>query len=116
MLKLKDKYDVIVIGSGPSGCACAIRSAQLGLKSLCIDNISVSKTKKTTSGIITNAACLSIVTLLESSKIYESILNNINSHGITVENVSFDARQMIQRKDCKRWSNIVNWAADSRSR
>ena len=99
MLKLKDKYDVIVIGSGPSGCACAIRSAQLGLKSLCIDNISVSKTKKTTSGIITNAACLSIVTLLESSKIYESILNNINSHGITVENVSFDARQMIQRKD-----------------
>ena len=99
MLKLKDKYDVIVIGSGPSGCACAIRSAQLGLKTLCIDNISVSKTKKTTSGIITNAACLSIVTLLESSKIYESILNNINSHGITVENVSFDARQMIQRKD-----------------
>jgi len=99
MLKLKDKYDVIVIGSGPSGCACAIRSAQLGLKTLCIDNISVSKTKKTTSGIITNAACLSIVTLLESSKIYESILNNIHSHGITVENVSFDARQMIQRKD-----------------
>jgi dihydrolipoamide dehydrogenase len=99
MLKLNDKYDVIVIGSGPSGCACAIRSAQLGLKTLCIDNISANKTKKLSSGIITNAACLSIVTLLESAKIYESVLNNINSHGIAVENVSFDARQMIQRKD-----------------
>ncbi|ESS72028.1 dihydrolipoamide dehydrogenase LpdG [Methyloglobulus morosus KoM1] len=99
MIKLKNKYDVIVIGSGPSGCACAIRSAQLGLKTLCIDNLSLGNSKKAASGIFTNAGCLATVTLLESAKLYESVVNNINSHGINVENVSFDARKMVQRKE-----------------
>jgi dihydrolipoamide dehydrogenase len=99
MVKLKDNYDVIVIGSGPSGCACAIRSAQLGLKVLCIDNLLNERSKKLLPGIFLNAGCLATVALLESAKIYGSVLCDINSHGIFVDNISLDVSQMVQRKD-----------------
>jgi dihydrolipoamide dehydrogenase len=99
MLKIKDEYDVIIIGSGPSGCACAIKCAQLGLKTLCVDNLRHNQGKKLTPGIFTNAGCLETVALSESAKLYDTVLNDINSHGIYVENVALNLRQMIQRKD-----------------
>jgi dihydrolipoamide dehydrogenase len=99
MVKLRDNYDVIVIGSGPSGCACAIRSAQLGLKVLCIDNLLNQRSKKLLPGIFLNAGCLATVALLESAKIYASVLCDINSHGIFVDNISLDIALMVQRKD-----------------
>lgn len=99
MLKIKDKYDVIIIGSGPSGCASAIRCAQLGLKTLCVDNLQHSQSQKLMPGIFTNALCLETVALLESAKLYDDVTNNINAHGIYVENITFNISQMVQRKN-----------------
>jgi dihydrolipoamide dehydrogenase len=99
MSKLKAKYDVIVIGAGPSGCACAIRCAQLGLKTLCIDNLEYGQNKDSLSAAFSNAACLGTVTLLESAKLYDALRNDINSHGIYAENISLNLPQMIKRKD-----------------
>lgn len=100
MLKIKEKYDAIIIGSGPSGCACAIRCAQLGLKTLCVDNVLQNEqSKKLLPGIFTNAGCLETVALLQSAILYDALIHDINSHGIYVENISLNLRQMIQRKD-----------------
>ncbi len=105
MRRIKTKYDVIVIGSGPSGSACAIRCAQLGLKTLCVDNLtaSLSQISKPIPGVFTNAWCLETVALLESAKLYADIISEINSHGIYAENISLNVGQLIQRKD-----NILN--------
>lgn len=99
MLKIKEKYDAIIIGSGPSGCACAIRCAQLGLKTLCVDNLQHSQSKKLMPGIFTNAGYLETVTLLQSALLYDALKHDINSHGIYVENISLNLHEMIQRKN-----------------
>jgi dihydrolipoamide dehydrogenase len=99
MLKIKEQYDVIVIGSGPSGCACALRSAQLGFKTLCIDNLPTGQNKKITPGICTNPGSLETVALLESAKLYVSVVNDLKSHGIYTDNISLNAGQMIARKN-----------------
>jgi dihydrolipoamide dehydrogenase len=99
MVKIKQKYDVVIIGSGLSGSTCAIRCAQLGLKTLCIDNLLTTDSKKLNPGIFTNPGSLSTVALLESAKLYESILNEINFHGIYIDNLMLNLSQMIQRKD-----------------
>lgn len=99
MLKIKDKYDVVIIGSGPSGCASAIRCAQLGLKTLCVDNLQHSQSQKLMPGIFTNALCLETVALLESAKLYDDVTNNINAHGIYVESVTLNVPQMVQYKN-----------------
>jgi dihydrolipoamide dehydrogenase len=106
MLKIKDKYDVIVIGSGPSGTASAIRCAELGLHTLCIDNLQHNHSEKLLPGTFINAECLATVALLESAKLYVSVINEINSHGIYTENVSLNIRKMIQRKD--NLLNVIN--------
>lgn len=92
-------YDVIVIGAGPAGYVAAIRSAQLGLKTACIDNWSNTKGNSSPGGTFVNAGCISSMALLESSKIYDLLNHDIASHGIKVENLSIDLPQMINRKD-----------------
>jgi dihydrolipoamide dehydrogenase len=98
-MKVKDNYDVVILGSGPSGCACAIRSAQLGLKVLCIDNLLNERSKKLLPGIFFNAGCLATMALLESAKFYDSLLYDIHSHGIYVDNISLNVPRLIERKD-----------------
>lgn len=92
-------YDVIVIGAGPAGYACAIRCAQLGLKTVCIDSWQNNKGRNYLGGAHLNAGCIASMTLLESAKIYHSLNHEIKQHGIEVENISVNIRQMIQRKD-----------------
>lgn len=99
MLKINNKYDVIILGSGPSGCACAIRCAELGLKTLCIDNLAVDQSPKPLPGIYNHAASLEIIALLESAKLYNSVVNDCNLHGIYIENISLNLSQLIQRKN-----------------
>ncbi len=99
MQKIKEKYDVVIIGSGPSGCACAIRCAQLGLKTLCVDNLQHKRSRKLLPGLFTNAVSLETIALLESAKLYDAILNKINAHGIYAEEVTLNLSQMIARKD-----------------
>lgn len=99
MLKIKEKYDVVIIGSGPSGCACAIRCAQLGLKTLCIDNLQHSPSQKFMSGVFTTAGSLETVALLGSAKLYDDVINNIDAHGISVESVTLNVSKMVQHKN-----------------
>lgn len=95
MPKIKAKYDVIVLGAGPAACACAIRCAQLGLKILCVDNLENNPSNRAFS----NTGNVGTITLLESAKLYDTLLNDINSHGIFAENVSLDLPKMILHKD-----------------
>lgn len=92
-------YDVIVIGAGPAGYASAIRCAQLGLKTVCIDSWQNSKGGSSPGGSHLHVGCIASMTLLESAKIYYSLNHEIQKHGIEVENLSINMRQMIQHKD-----------------
>lgn len=99
MLKIKDNYDVIIIGSGPSGSSCAIKCAQFGLKTLCVDNLPNSQNKIQMKGSFSNSGCLETVALLESAKLYDTVVNNLHSHGIYVDNVLLNLDEMMSRKD-----------------
>jgi len=92
-------YDVIVIGAGPAGYIAAIRSAQLGFKTVCIDDWENNKKTPSPGGTFVNAGCISSMALLESSKIYHLLNNDISAHGIKVDNLEIDLSQMINRKD-----------------
>ncbi len=96
-------FDVIVIGAGPAGYSSAIRCAQLGLKTACIDNWCDTKGRGSLGGTYLNAGCVASIALLESAKIYHSLNHVLKEHGIRTEAVSVDIAQMIQRKN-----NIVD--------
>src|SRR6476469_55191 len=92
-------YDVAVIGAGPGGYTSAIRAAQLGLKTVCIDDFKNSKGKPSLGGTCLNVGCIPSKALLESSEDYERVLHKFPEHGIKVEGVSFDLATMLARKD-----------------
>lgn len=99
MSKPEFTYDAIIIGAGPAGYVAAIRCAQLGLKTACIDDWSNSKNQSSLGGTFVNAGCISSMALLESSKIFHLLNHDINHHGITVDNLNIDHEQMIKRKN-----------------
>ncbi|UOA07529.1 dihydrolipoyl dehydrogenase [Methylobacter sp. S3L5C] len=99
MLKKKSHYDVIVIGAGPAGFASAIRCAQQGLKTACIDNWRNKKNQGRLGGSHLNTGGVASMTLLESAKLYHQLKHDIENHGIHVEGVNLDLPQMVQRKD-----------------
>ncbi len=92
-------YDVIVIGAGPAGYIAAIRAAQLGLKTACIDSWSDHNKKFCPGGTFVNVGCIASMALLESSKIYNLINHDIKNHGITVDKLEIDLSAMVARKD-----------------
>lgn len=85
-------FDLIVIGSGPGGYVCAIRAAQLGLKTACVE------LRKTLGGTCLNVGCIPSKALLESTHHYEQVQKEFASHGIKVEKVSLDLKTMQERK------------------
>jgi dihydrolipoamide dehydrogenase len=92
-------YDVIVIGAGPAGYTAALRCAQLGLKTACIDNWLDKDGKSGLGGFFLNAGCLASIALLESAKHYHSLIYDFKTHGISVQSIALDVPQMIKRKD-----------------
>ena len=94
-----NRYDVIVIGAGPAGYVAAIRSAQLGMKTACIDNWKNHQGKPSLGGTYINAGCIPSIAMLESSKLYHLIKHDSNIHGIAVDNVSLDVDTMLDRKE-----------------
>ena len=64
---MSEKYDVIVIGSGPAGYVAAIRAAQLGLKTACIEKWRDDKGKGVNGGTCLNVGCIPSKALLDSS-------------------------------------------------
>ncbi|MDJ0652133.1 MAG: dihydrolipoyl dehydrogenase [Simkaniaceae bacterium] len=88
---MTESFDLIVIGAGPGGYVAAIRAAQLGLKTACIDK------EKALGGTCLNSGCIPSKCLLHSSEMYADILHNAKAHGIEASpQVNFS--QMMKRK------------------
>jgi len=93
------EFDVIVIGAGPGGYVAAIRCAQLGLKTACIDDWKNANGKESPGGTCLNVGCIPSKALIESSELYEHTLHAHAVHGIKVKDVSLDLKTMLARKD-----------------
>ncbi|VAW60770.1 Dihydrolipoamide dehydrogenase of 2-oxoglutarate dehydrogenase [hydrothermal vent metagenome] len=96
---MQQKFDVIVIGAGPAGYVAAIRCAQLGLKTACIDNWLNEKGKPSLGGTCLNVGCIPSKALLQSSEMFEQAKNEFVNHGIKLESVALDLDVMMQRKN-----------------
>ncbi len=92
-------YDVVVIGGGPAGYVAAIRCAQLGLETVCVEQGINFRGDPALGGTCLNVGCIPSKTLLESSEQYHHIKQGIANHGIHVEGVRLDIAQMMARKD-----------------
>jgi dihydrolipoamide dehydrogenase len=90
---MSDTFDVIVIGGGPGGYVCAIRAAQLGLKTACVEN------RGTLGGTCLNVGCIPSKAMLQSSHLFEEANHSFASHGIKVSKVELDLPTMLARKD-----------------
>lgn len=91
-------FDVIVIGAGPGGYVAAIRCAQLGLRTACIDNQVNPEGKASPGGTCLNVGCIPSKALLDSSEQFHRLNHQFSDHGITAENVSMDIARMQARK------------------
>jgi dihydrolipoamide dehydrogenase len=94
-----DAFDVVVIGGGPGGYVAAIRAAQLGLKTACIDEWRGADGKPALGGTCTNVGCIPSKALLQSSEYYEQAGHQFADHGVKVKGLELDLAQMLKRKD-----------------
>ena len=93
-----DTYDVVVIGGGPAGYVAAIRAAQLGFKTACIDAFARNG-KASLGGTCLNVGCIPSKAMLDSSERYEMVQHELGDHGILVEGAKLDLAKMLARKD-----------------
>lgn len=96
---MTEKFDVIVIGGGPGGYVAAIRAAQLGLNTACIDMNTGKDGKAALGGTCLNVGCIPSKALLDSSKHFHHIQHDYAAHGISVSDANIDINTMISRKD-----------------
>jgi len=87
------KHDLLVIGAGPGGYVAAIRAAQLGLNTACVEKV------KELGGTCLRVGCIPSKALLESSEHYEQARHELGEHGVNVSGVELDLEKMLQRKD-----------------
>jgi dihydrolipoamide dehydrogenase len=92
-------FDVVVIGGGPAGYVAAIRSAQLGLKTACIEEYVDAKNNPTFGGTCLNVGCIPSKALLDSSHRYQEATSHLKIHGIEVGSVALDIPAMMKRKN-----------------
>jgi dihydrolipoamide dehydrogenase len=91
-------YKVLVIGAGPAGYVAAIRCAQLGMKTACVDNWLDSKGAPVLGGTCLNVGCIPSKTLLDSSHHYDFLRKQASEHGIQCDNLRIDIATMQNRK------------------
>ena len=96
---MSNKFDVIVIGGGPGGYVAAIRCAQLGLKTACVEKWQNKEGKQVLGGTCLNVGCIPSKALLDSSHKYEEAHAKFEIHGICTGKVSMDVSTMLARKD-----------------
>lgn len=96
---MEKTYDVLVIGAGPAGYVAAIRCAQLGLKTVCIDEWTTHKGEASLGGTCLNVGCIPSKALLESSHLYQHAKVDFEQHGISVSSLDIDIATMQARKD-----------------
>ena len=86
-------YDLIVIGSGPGGYVCAIRAAQLGLKTAIVEK------RKTHGGTCLNIGCIPSKALLHASEVFEEVAHGLGALGVNVGKPKLDLAAMMKHKD-----------------
>lgn len=96
---MSNNYDVIIIGAGPAGYVAAIRCAQLGMRTACVDKWLGKNGQPVLGGTCLNAGCIPSKALLESSQCYERLQQDAGAHGIAFDGVTLDVPAMIDRKD-----------------
>ena len=90
---MPDRYDVVIIGAGPGGYVAAIRAAQLGLKTACIES------RASLGGTCLNIGCIPSKALLQSSEKFAEAGHALAEHGVKVGEVGLDLGAMMGRKD-----------------
>ena len=89
---MADSYDVIISGGGAGGYVCAIRAAQLGLRTACVER------RATLGGTCLNIGCIPSKALLQSSENFEEVQHHFAEHGVLIEGVKLDLARMQARK------------------
>ena len=92
-------FDVAVIGAGPGGYVAALRAAQLGLSTVCIDEWKNPKGRPSLGGACLNVGCIPSKALLESSENFERASHKFADHGIRMQGLSMDIATMQARKE-----------------
>ena len=90
---MDNNFDVIVVGSGPGGYVCAIRCAQLGLKTACVES------RKTLGGTCLNVGCIPSKSLLNSSEMYHKAHKEFNNLGIETGSIKLNLSKMMSNKN-----------------
>ncbi len=90
---MPDRYDVVIIGAGPGGYVAAIRAAQLGLHTACVEG------RNSLGGTCLNIGCIPSKALLQSSEKFAEARNALAEHGVKVGDVGLDLGAMMARKD-----------------
>jgi dihydrolipoamide dehydrogenase len=90
---MADRFDLVVIGSGPGGYTAAIRAAQLGMRVACVEKY------ERLGGTCLNVGCIPSKALLDSSELYTEVAHGLAPHGIGVSGVELDLAAMMARKD-----------------
>ncbi len=93
------QYDVVVIGSGPAGYVAAIRCAQLGFKTACVEKWLNKENKTVYGGTCLNVGCIPSKALLDSSHKFVEAQSHFSAHGISLGKVAMDVPAMVGRKD-----------------
>ncbi len=96
---MSKQFDVVVIGGGPGGYVAAIRAAQLGFNTACIDEWKNDKGGPAPGGTCTNVGCIPSKALLQSSEHFEQAGHHFADHGIGLSDLSIDVAKMLGRKD-----------------
>ena len=89
---MPERYDLIVIGAGPGGYVAAIRAAELGMKTACVEK------DPGPGGVCLNVGCIPSKALLESTENYHIAKTRLGEHGIRAEAVSIDLAALMERK------------------
>ena len=90
---MENSFDVIIIGGGPGGYVCAIRAAQLGLKTACIES------RGTLGGTCLNVGCIPSKSLLNLSESFHKAKKDFNSQGIEFSDLKLNLDKMMTNKN-----------------
>jgi dihydrolipoamide dehydrogenase len=95
---MSDKYDVVVIGAGPAGYVAAIKAAQLGLSTACVEQWLDDSNEIRLGGTCLNTGCIPSKALLDSSQKFAEARDHFAVHGIGVQDPTMDVAAMLKRK------------------
>ena len=90
---MEDNFDLVVIGGGPGGYVCAIRAAQLGLKTACVES------RGALGGTCLNVGCIPSKSLLNLSENYNKAKKDFNNQGIEISDIKLNINKMMANKE-----------------